>query len=340
MPSDEATDAEAPRRKPAKAAERLRRMLVVVPYLVRHPGVPLAEVSRLFDVAEEDLTEDLDLLLVSGLPPYSPGDLIGVDIEDGCVWIEFADHFSRPLRLSRNEARDLYLRAKALSATPGLEESAALDSALAKLADSLGPEAIGELAERVEAAETGRPAATLDSVRRAIAERERIEIAYHAVSTAETTVRRVDPEEVFHAIGNWYVVAWDHLSGEERLFRADRIREVAATGERFEPRGLAGAGRPLYTPTPEDVTVTLRLGPGARWVAEYYPTQRVEETGDGSLEVELRASRLEWVARLLLRVGTEAQVIGPDLLKDRVKALAGPTRERYQVTSPVIAPPA
>jgi proteasome accessory factor C len=167
-----------------------------------------------------------------------------------------------------------------------------------------------------------------------------VEIEYHAVSSGETTVRRIDPEEVFHAIGNWYVAAWDHLSGEERLFRADRIRKASPTRERFEPRGLAGAGRPLYTPTPEDVTVTLRLGPGARWVAEYYATERAVPGEDGSLEVELRTSRLEWMARLLLRLGTDASVLAPDVLKDRVRALAGGTRERYELTSPVIDPSA
>ena len=68
------------------------------------------------------------------------------------------------------------------------------------------------------------------------------------------------------------MAAWDSDADGERLFRADRIRRAARVGERFEPRGLAGAGRALYTPTTEDVPVRLALGPGARWIAEYYAT--------------------------------------------------------------------
>jgi len=308
----------------------LRRLLVLVPYLVKHPGTELSEITRLFGVREDELTSDLNLLFVSGLPPYGPGDLIGVAIEDGRVWIEMADYFARPLRLTRAEALALYLRGTALAVTPGLREATALASALRKLEERLGPETLGELAERVEAAEDGRPAETLAALRKAVAANERVRIEYYAASSAETTAREVDPEEVFFAIGNWYVAAFDHRSGEERLFRADRIRSVEPTGEGFEPRGLAGAGRALYTPTERDVPVKLLLHPAARWVAEYYEVDAETEGAGGDLEVQLPASRLEWVARLVLRLGGEAEVLSPPELKDRVRELASRTKELYE----------
>jgi proteasome accessory factor C len=318
-----------------RASERLRRLLVVVPYLVRHPGTELAEIARLFDVSEEELTSDLNLLFVSGLPPYGPGDLIAVDIEDGRVWIDMADYFERPLRLTRAEALALYLRGTALAATPGLHEATALTSALRKLGEKLGPQTLGELAERVEAAESGRPAETLDVIRDAVQRHERLSIEYYATSSAERTVREIDPEEVFLAIGNWYVVAWDHRSDEERLFRADRIRRARPTGVHFSPRGLAGAGRPLYSPSPRDVPVRLLLQPSARWVAEYYEVDQALERPEGTLEVVLPASRLEWVTRLVLRLSGEAEVLGPPELKDRVRDLASRTAKRYERSSPL-----
>jgi proteasome accessory factor C len=302
---------------------------VVVPYLVQHPGTALSEASTLFGLSEQELLDDLNLLFVSGLPPYGPGDLIDVDIQDGCVWIGMADYFARPLRLTRSEALALYLRGTALAETPGLTEAPALASALSKLAERLGPEALGGLPERVGAAEAGRPAEALEDLREAVERRERLRIEYYAASTAEVTSREVDPEEVFFAIGNWYVVAWDHRSEAERLFRVDRIRLVGATGTRFEPRGLEGAGRPLYTPDEADVEVRLRLSPEARWVAEYYETARETELGAGELEVVLPVGRLEWLERLLLRLGDEVRVLDPPELKDRVRELAGRTLKRY-----------
>ncbi len=318
-----------PRAAPPKASERLRRLLVIVPYLVRHPGTSVEEATDLFGVSEQELLADLDLLFVSGLPPYGPGDLIDVDIQDGRIWIGMADYFARPLRLTRAEALAIYVRGAGLVGVPGLDEASALASALGKLAAELGPDALGELPERVEAASAEGDVETLGELRRAAAEHERVRIEYYAASGAETTAREIDPEEIFFEIGHWYVVAWDHRSDAERLFRADRVRSVAPTGQRFEARGLPGAGRPLYTPGLDDVAVTLRLGPEARWVAEYYETVRETELEDGRLEVELPAGRLEWVERLLLRLGTDAEVVAPEGLKDRVSELAGRTLERY-----------
>lgn len=316
-------------RRPPRAPERLRRLLGIVPYLVANPGTRLADAAALFGVAEDQLLQDLELLWMTGLPPYGPGDLVDVEIQDGRVWVRMADHFARPLRLTRAEALALYLRGTQLATAVGLPEAPALASALSKLRQGLGPDLLGALAERVEVAGAGRPVEVLDLLRRAVAERERLEIEYRSAS-AETTVRRIDPEEVFQAIGNWYVVAWDHRADAERLFRADRIRRATPTGERFEPRGLAGAGRALYTPTERDVRVRLLLRPGARWVAEYYAVEAEVEREDGSAEVVLPTARLGWLAGLLLRLGPDAQVLDPPELGDRVRELAERTLARYR----------
>src|SRR5215217_699515 len=325
-----------PERRPggAKAAERLRRLLVIVPYLVQHPGTEVAELGRLFGVEEGELLEDLGRLFLSGLPPYGPGDLIGVDIEDGRVWVEMADYFSRPLRLTRPEALALYLRGTALAATPGVAESSALAAAVRKLGAALEPGTLGDVAGHVEAAGGARPAEALDTMRAAVERHETLRIQYYAQSSAETTEREIAPEAVFLAIGHWYVAAWDHRSDEERLFRADRIRSATPTGERFEPRGLEGAGRALYTPSERDVDVRLRLGPDARWVAEYYAVDEVAELDDGGLEVSLPAARMEWIARLLLRLGDDVEVLEPQGLKDRLRELAHRTRKPYLDSSP------
>ncbi|HZD79899.1 MAG TPA: WYL domain-containing protein [Actinomycetota bacterium] len=322
------------RKRVSRASERLERLLAVVPYLVRHPGTELVELGRLFGVGEDELLEDLNRLFMSGLPPYGPGDLIGVEIDEGRVWIDMADYFSRPLRLTRVEALALYLRGTELAATPGLPESAPLSSALGKLRGSLGPDGLGDLGGRVEWTRSDGPDDTLQTLRRAAEGRERLSIEYYAASSAERTEREIDPEEVFFAIGNWYVAAFDHRSGQERLFRADRIRTVARTGVSFEPRGLEGAGRPLYTPTDRDLWIRLRLRPEARWVAEYYEVEDQRERGDGDLEVVLPSARLEWVARLVLRLSGQAVVLDPPELKDRVRELAERTRKRYERGSP------
>lgn len=321
---------EGRRRKAATTAERLGRMLVVVPYLVQHPGTSLSDASVLFGVDPGELRRDLDLLFMSGLPPYGPGDLIDVDVdEDGHITIAMADHFSRPLRLTRQEALAVYLRATELLATPGIPEAPALERALAKLRQNLGPDTLGD-AVGIEGAGAGAPPPYLGELRDAASARRRLRIDYVAASTGARAWRTVEPEEVFASAGHWYAAAWDVDAGAERLFRVDRVAGTEPTQETFTPRGLRGAGRPLYSPSGADVPVRLRLRPAARWVVEYYATSDVVEIEDGCVEATLPARRLAWVAKLLLRLGPSAEVLSPPELAEDVRTLARATLANYR----------
>ncbi len=322
------------KRSVPKTSDRLGRMLAIVPYLVQHPGSSLTDVATAFGVAPGQLRRDLDLLFMSGLPPYGPGDLIDVDVdEDGHIWISMADHFSRPLQLTRSEALAVYLRGTELLALPGMPDAPALAKALEKLRTSLGADALPDGEGRIEIAQRGSAPEHLDTLRSAARVHERTTIDYFAASTGEWSHREIDPEEVFSSMGHWYLVAWDVEADAERLFRIDRVRSAAPTGETFAPRGLRGAGRDLDSPTGEDVAVRLRLRPAARWIVEYYATTDLEELGGGGIEATLPARQLGWVARLLLRVGEDAGVVAPAELRDHVSRLARETLARYGHTT-------
>ncbi|MEX0651163.1 MAG: WYL domain-containing protein, partial [Actinomycetota bacterium] len=211
----------------------------------------------------------------------------------------------------------------------GSPQAPALASAVHKLRDALGPDTVGD-EQAIATAEFGRPAEHLETMRRAAVARERITIEYFAGSTGAWSIRDIEPEEVFSAMGNWYVAAWDVDADDERLFRADRIRAATGAGVRFEPRGLEGAGRALYTPTGDEIRVRLSLQPGARWIAEYYMTEDPLERDDGALEVTLPAAELAWVARLMLRVGPDAQVHSPPEVNEAVTGLARDTLALYR----------
>jgi proteasome accessory factor C len=279
-------------------------MLVIVPYLVQHPGTSLASAAEIFGVPR-----DVD--------------------EDGGVWISMADHFARPLRLTRPEALAVYLRATELLATPGIPDAPALASALAKLRDAMGPDTLGDAAG-IEGAVTGSAPAHLDALRAAAADLRRIRIDYTAASTGERSVREVEPEAVFASAGHWYVVAWDVAADGERLFRADRVSAVEETGHRFAPRGLEGAGRQMYTAGDQDLAVRLVLRPAARWVAEYYVTDDVVTRPDGTVEATLPARQTGWIAKLLLRLGPDADVLDPPELRAEISQIAAAALDRYR----------
>jgi proteasome accessory factor C len=97
------------------------------------------------------------------------------------------------------------------------------------------------------------------------------------------------------------------------------VRQVTALPTTFEAPARAPE-LSVYQPRPDDPRVTLELDPAGRWVAEQYPTEAVEDLGDGRLRVTLAVSERPWLERLMLRLGPAAQVVDGDAVVGRSAA--------------------
>ncbi len=319
------------------ASPRLERLLILVPWVMAHPGATVDEVIDRFKITREDLVADLELLIVCGLPPFGPGDMIEAWIDGDHIHLAAAEYLSRPLRLTRWEAVTLLVMGRALASLPGLTEGDSLHRALAKIEGALSPEeaaAAEDLAARVAVDLEGTGAEPLlADLRDAIAGHERLRITYYSFGRDELTERNVDPYVVFSTLGNWYLLARDGTSEEERIFRVDRIKDLAATGEHFElPPGFdperAAAGG-LFVPSTRDIEVILDVAPDAGWVLEVTPHDRAEPLDGGWTRMTLRTSHLEWLERLVLRLGEDVRVVAPDALADRVRTAAARALAAY-----------
>ena len=304
------------------AADRLRRLLALVPWVVANDGPTIAEVCARFDVSEEDLLEELDTVFLCGVHPFTPDVLMEVDIVDGRVWIQLADYFQRPLRLSPEEGVALVASGAALQAVPGADPSGPLARALEKVAAVLGIDAPGAL----EVVLGTVPEDVLAVLREGMAAAHQVEIDYYAYGRDERTVRAVEPWDVFTAAGEWYLTAWCHRAGGERRFRVDRIGAARLLDVPFTPPEDVPA-RDVFAAGPDDPRVVLDLAPRARWVLEQYPLERVEEAEGGHCRVTLAVSEQAWLERLLLRLGPDAAVVDGE--GDVVAAAAARILARY-----------
>jgi proteasome accessory factor C len=288
------------------ADERLQRLLALVPWVASRDGPRVEDVCARFGCTQAELVDDLELLFLCGLHPYTPDMLIDVDIADGRVWIRYADYFARPLRLTPAEGLALLAAGRTVLATAG-DDGGPLARGLDKLAAVMGVDA-GEAVE----IELGPVAEDLlSTLQQAVADHRQVEIDYYSFGRDERARRVVDPYAVFSAGGQWYVSAWCHRVDDERLFRADRISSATLLQSQFRPPATAPE-LAAYRPDPGDPRVTLDLEPSARWVAEQYPVEKVEELDGGRLRVTLVASQPAWLERLLLRLGLRATVVEGD----------------------------
>nr|WP_283250946.1 WYL domain-containing protein [Rhabdothermincola salaria] len=163
----------------------------------------------------------------------------------------------------------------------------------------------------------------------AVGEHRRLALDYYSYGRDELTHREVDPWRVHAEQGRWYLEGWCHLSDDVRVFRVDRIAEATVLEETFEP---PPDPRPVevFRPGPDDPRVTLDLAPEARWVAEQYPVEEIEELASGGLRVTLAVVARPWLERLLVRLGPEATVVAaPEDLGDVAGTAARRVLSRY-----------
>ena len=294
------------------ATVRLRRLLAMIPWLAANDGPKVADVCARFGITAEELQRDLGLLsMYVGVPPYTPEALFDITIQRGRVFAHLTPALDRPLRLTPEEAVGLVVAGRALADVPGDELDGPLGRALAKVAEVLGIDPT----EAVDVDLGTGSAPTLAVLRDAVADRKRVEIDHFVASRDERVTRVVDPWAVQHDAGAWYLVGHDHLRGEARSFRVDRILAARVLPERATkaPKGPLPVG---FAPADDDPRVVLELAEAGRWVVETYPVEDVTELDGGGVRATLAVSGRSWLERLLLRLGPAARVVdGPDDLR-------------------------
>ncbi|MER5465354.1 MULTISPECIES: WYL domain-containing protein [unclassified Streptomyces] len=309
----------------ANAIDQTRRMLSLVTYLRERPGARVGDVARAFGITEDELISDLDVLPMCGTS-FRGGDLLDIDTDGDRIWWRNPDasgtSTAEPLRLAADEATALLVAARAVATLPGLREGdrEALLRATAKLETAAGEAAGASSRLSVTFESEGGVFADVD---RAISERRRLWLKYYSPARDELTEREVDPIRLF-AVGHTYMEAWCRLSEARRTFRLDRVAEIKlldapAAPPEIELRDLSEG---LVQPSADDPEVVVEVGPGGRWVAEYYPHDSAEELPEGGLRITLRTPAPASLRRLALRLGRDGRIVSPQDLADSARLAA------------------
>jgi proteasome accessory factor C len=312
------------------SAERLRRLLALVPYVSARRVVGLAETAQTFGMTERELIDDLNLAWCVELrapEPYCPIDL---SYEDGEISISQAESIARPLRLAADEASALLVALRMLAEAGGGGDAVA--RLIAKIEDAAGAAGAvsSQVTVKIDSPNARGMAVTLNA---ALAEGNRVHLRYYGPKRDEATERDVDPMRLLVVEGRTYLEGWCRRAEGVRLFRLDRVMSVDVLGvpaEVPETAEQVDVDAGLFRASPTDVVVELELGPAARWVAEDYLCESVTEIGDGWLHIALRTPDTAWVRRLALRLGEDARVVAPAPLADEVRLVAAAALALYE----------
>lgn len=318
------------RRGPRPAADRLRRLLIMLPWLMERGEVSVAEVTARFDIAEADLVKDLELVAMCGLPPYVD-ELIDVFVDEGVVYTGVPRLFTAPLTLTAPEAFAVLASGTAAMQLVGAERDGALARALAKIRGLIGAtEAHGDDGNEL-VVDSLRPPALAELTEAATSHRI-VAMTYQSAVSDVATERRVVAQLVFADRGVWYFIGDDVVSGEARTFRIDRVVEWQVTSDIGRHRSVAPPKANEWFANAELPSVTLEVDRDSWPIIERLPMDVIEEprSDDQRTRVRVVVTSEQWLERLLLRLGPTATVIEPDNWRGLGAAAARKVLARYE----------
>jgi len=307
------------------AGQRLRRLLTMLAYLARVGEAPIAELAQRFAMDERTLVSELELAACCGLPPYTPDQLLELVIDDERVLAYGLDALRRPPKLTPDEGFAVAAAARAMLAVPGADPAGPLASALEKLEAALGAD---RLQVELEAPEQ------LGVLRRAVTDRELVEIDYLGANRGAESTRVVEPHAVVALEGRFYLDAYCHLADDWRRFQIERIRAVRPSGDRFvrrtPPEEMRGPH--AFTGGASARVARVAVPEGRAPLIESLAAGPAERLEDGRVVVPIRVGNAHWFGRLLLRLGADAEVLEPDDLIDARAVVAKQALARYRRT--------
>ncbi len=307
------------------AGARARRLLALLPHLRKGDRIPLAELAAAVGCTAEEVAADLTTLTMCGIPPFSPLELVALDIDGDAVSVYMdPPGLERPLRLTVGEARALNAALDVAGYAP--------DSPLRQRIQEVcsGSVSLEDLERTVRAGTMpGGMAETYARLAVAAEDHEKVRIAYYTGATGRVSERIVHPWALVQRLGVWYLIAWCEAAGQERVFRLDRVREIERLGVRFTPpSGVSTAVTPDISTLP---CAEVVFAPGVRLPDDrQWPGATYEPRDDGSTAVRIPYQSPSWISRRVIAYLGHAEVTGPPEVRGAVHALAADLLRKVQ----------
>jgi predicted DNA-binding transcriptional regulator YafY len=229
------------------------------------------------------------------------------------------------LQITEGELFALVVAEKALQQYRGTSFEKPILSAIRKMEQSL-PDTISlnlaDIEQTISFRTRVEPILDLkifDTLAKAAAHRQQIELAYRKPGQKETEPRVVDPYHLANINGEWYLFAYDHARQDIRTFVPARVQSVKLTGKTFErPQKFSLEKRlrdsfGVHSGKGEYEVVIRFNARAADYIREkkWHESQQLRDLKNGGVELRLKLSSLAEIERWVLSWGGDATVIKP-----------------------------
>ena len=298
----------------------MERLIGILSILLQREKVTAPELAEQFEVSRRTIQRDIESLCRAGIPiATAQGTGGGISIMEGY-------RVDRTV-LTGPEMGAILAGLRSLDSVSGTRRYAQLMEKLSAGTGGLMPGGAHMLIDLSSWYKTSLPP-KIELIQSAI-EQHRV-ICFTYFSPKEESIRTVEPYYLVFHWSTWYVWGWCRTREAFRLFKLNRMTELAA-GDRFAPRAV-----PLPDLEPERIfpikyQVTVLFDRTCRWrLVEEYGADRFTVEPNGRLRFTGGFPDADSVLSWVLTFGDKAELLEPEELRERLGALTKVLADRYR----------
>lgn len=296
---------------------KLDRLIGILSILLQREKVTAPFLADTFEVSRRTISRDIEALCRAGIPiATKQGAGGGLSIMSGY-------RVDRSL-LTSSDMQAILAGLRSLDSVSGTNRYAQLMEKLG------GPEPLagdGKMLIDLASWYKGALSEKLGLLQEAIGTSRRVGFRYYAPGGESDRI--IEPCYIVFRWGSWYVWGFCLLREDYRLFKLNRMTRLEL-GEGFEPGNAPYPDLSDQRVFPENYTVEAIVPPEYKWLL-------VEEYGEGCFTVEpdgrcrfrIGFTNMDSAMDWLLRFRGDAELVGPEELRERLFEMGRKLFERY-----------
>ncbi|NTW56072.1 MAG: WYL domain-containing transcriptional regulator [Chlorobiaceae bacterium] len=306
----------------------LARMQHIDRELRNHNYPNCSRIALYFDVSSKSIQRDIDFMrdMLHAPIEYDPG-------KKGYFY-KNSWKFDPSLFLNRQELEALAATTRVLAQYQGTPYYEEVCRAIEKIMQYLPVSCSGKGLFEIYSFDNPVPVCHIDQekfalLEEAVSNMRKVSMTYNSSSRQVVNERIVHPYRLHYdqSSGIWYLIGYCEYRKACRTFAISRILTLVLTEEHFTIPESFSIGEYLakafqQTVGPATYEITIRFSSyQAQWIRErrWHSTQKIQEHEDGSLILSLSVGALDAVKRWIMQYGSQAEVLGPEELRDMVK---------------------
>lgn len=306
---------------------RIDRISAMLIHLQSRRIVKASDLAERFNISLRTVYRDIRTLEEAGVP------IIG---EAGIGYSILQGYHLPPVMFNKEEVMALLTAEKLASLLTDTSTGRYLDSAMTKIRAILknNEKAIMETLDDKIAVlpnpyrpDEWRDSTVLKDIITSIDSKSILEIEYNSNHSLETNKRQIEPVGMWFQSGRWHLIAWCRLRNDYRNFRIDRIighRVLEEYYKTVHPKLEQFMDKTIKEQQLIEVVLRMKMedykSMGDQKLFMGFVSQKLLENGE--VEMRFLSPSENSMARWIMMLGDEVNIVSPDSLKAKVRKMA------------------